>query len=347
MPKIAEKDVYLRPGSKFWQLRYTDANGCEIRRSSGTTDFETAKKQLEKLKSGSGITIQSLVLRFFEEHQMSAQTDRCYRSSLRAWNPIIQNLMIEQLDVGVIQKFVSQRLKEVRHGTIRNDLAFMSSLMSFACMLPGGPSSNPVLGFNKKHLKKPEERVRYFSPGELKLINEAITNPTFKLILLMATETGMRKREILDLRMRDLDMDGKPETHKILIKGNRSKSMRGRVVPMSNTLSRALAAHIRTHKLKAMDDLFTNPETGNPYYDVRPWFNDALEVAGIEDFHFHDLRHHFASTYVQRGGRLQPLQEILGHATLQMVQRYAHLSPGDTEREFRRIEKRLRPVKND
>jgi integrase len=347
MPKVAEREVYLRPGSKFYQLRYTTSDGTEVRKSSGTEDFEIAKRQLEKLKSGSGLTLQSLCVRFFEEHEMSTQTRRCYKSSLKAWLPLICPLMIEQMTASIIQKFVSTRLKQVRHGTIRNDLAFMSSLMSFACMLPGGPVVNPVAAFNKKHLKKPEERVRYLSPVELRLITEQITNPTFKLIFLVATETGLRKMEILNLRVRDLDMEGAEATHKILIRGERSKTKRGRVVPVSRTLSRALTAYIKEHKLKGMDDLFTNPETKTTYYDVRPWFTNAIEAVGIEDFHFHDLRHHFASTYAQRGGRLQPLQEILGHTSLQMVQRYAHLSPGDTEREFRRLEEGLQVVINE
>jgi len=50
-----------------------------------------------------------------------------------------------------------------------------------------------------------------------------------------------------------------------------------------------------------------------PKHRIRTAFEDGLEIAGLEDFTFHDLRHHFASWFVMRGGRLQALREILGH----------------------------------
>jgi integrase len=52
-----------------------------------------------------------------------------------------------------------------------------------------------------------------------------------------------------------------------------------------------------------------------------------VETAKVDDFHFHDTRHHFASWYVMRGGSPPALQQILGHATLAMTMRYSHLSP--------------------
>ena len=64
-----------------------------------------------------------------------------------------------------------------------------------------------------------------------------------------------------------------------------------------------------------------------PAGSIRTAFENAVENAQIEDLHFHDLRHHFASWYVMRGGALPALQQILGHATLAMTMRYSHLSP--------------------
>jgi len=65
---------------------------------------------------------------------------------------------------------------------------------------------------------------------------------------------------------------------------------------------------------------------GKKYTSIRNQFNDALENAGITDFKFHDLRHTFSSHFVMNGGDLMSLKEILGHSTLKMVERYAHLS---------------------
>ena len=61
---------------------------------------------------------------------------------------------------------------------------------------------------------------------------------------------------------------------------------------------------------------------------IRTAFENAVAAAGLGDLRFHDLRHHFASWFVMRGGQLQALKEILGHASLTMTMRYAHLVPG-------------------
>ena len=69
-------------------------------------------------------------------------------------------------------------------------------------------------------------------------------------------------------------------------------------------------------------------------FGTRSWdaFRDhweaAVEQAGLDDFHFHDLRHTFASWAIQRGATLPELKELLGHSSLKLVLRYAHLSPG-------------------
>jgi integrase len=55
-------------------------------------------------------------------------------------------------------------------------------------------------------------------------------------------------------------------------------------------------------------------------------FEGAVGRAKLADFHFHDLRHTFASWAVQRGATLQEVKDLLGHSTLAMVMRYAHLS---------------------
>lgn len=61
--------------------------------------------------------------------------------------------------------------------------------------------------------------------------------------------------------------------------------------------------------------------------DVRRSFNSALRRAGIKDFRFHDLRHCFASHLVMAGIDITTVKELLGHKTLTMTLRYAHLAP--------------------
>ena len=77
-----------------------------------------------------------------------------------------------------------------------------------------------------------------------------------------------------------------------------------------------------------------------PSGDIRTAFENAVAEAKLDDFHFHDTRHHFASWFVMRGGSLQALQEILGHGTLAMTMRYAHLAPEHLRSEVAKTERR-------
>lgn len=64
-----------------------------------------------------------------------------------------------------------------------------------------------------------------------------------------------------------------------------------------------------------------------PYDDVKRSFQTALKRSGIVDFRFHDLRHTFASHLVMAGVDVTTVKERLGHKTLTMTLRYAHLAP--------------------
>ena len=67
---------------------------------------------------------------------------------------------------------------------------------------------------------------------------------------------------------------------------------------------------------------------GSEWGSIRTAFEGALREAKVEDFRFHDLRHTFASHFMMSTGDLPALQKILGHATLAMTMRYAHLAEG-------------------
>jgi integrase len=62
-------------------------------------------------------------------------------------------------------------------------------------------------------------------------------------------------------------------------------------------------------------------------FSVRASWNAILEEVGLEDFRFHDLRHTFASWLVQNGVPLADVKDVLGHSTIRMTERYAHLAP--------------------
>jgi len=68
-------------------------------------------------------------------------------------------------------------------------------------------------------------------------------------------------------------------------------------------------------------------KAGQPCYDFKRQFGNAVKKADIHNFCFHDLRHTFASHLVMSGVDLMTVKELLGHATLTMTMRYSHLAP--------------------
>jgi integrase len=72
--------------------------------------------------------------------------------------------------------------------------------------------------------------------------------------------------------------------------------------------------------------VFPSPREPNRPWESRAAWLTAIEKAKLEDFRFHDLRHSAASYLAMNGASLNEIAEVLGHKTLAMVKRYAHLS---------------------
>ena len=168
-------------------------------------------------------------------------------------------------------------------------------------------------------------RIRYLSKLEIEALMEAcddlkIHSPHLRPIVETALLTGMRRGEVLGLRWEDIKGDF------IYLKGDQTKSAKARQIPVKDELAEIFREVRRVNGLKS-EYVICNDQ-GRRFHDVRSSFGKVLRRAKIDDFTFHDLRHTFASHFVMQGGSLTALQKLLGHATLAMTMRYAHLSKG-------------------
>ncbi len=130
-----------------------------------------------------------------------------------------------------------------------------------------------------------------------------------------AINSGMRRGEILSLKRSQIKNG--------FIYLTETKTKDPRQIPINDALV-ALFKRIRIRQGLKSTYIFTYQ--GKPVSGVKTAFKAALKRAGIEDFRFHDLRHTFASQLIMRGGGLKDVQELLGHKTMTMTMRYAHLS---------------------
>ena len=133
--------------------------------------------------------------------------------------------------------------------------------------------------------------------------------------------TGMRKSELLSLKWDDFkEVD---EDLSFLILRN-TKNGEERIVPLDRRVVEIIKS---LPKIPRNEYIFASPDRpGQSIKDIRRAFRKALKKAGIEDFRFHDLRHTFASHYQMATNDERTLRELLGHKTMTMTKRYAHLS---------------------
>jgi integrase len=175
--------------------------------------------------------------------------------------------------------------------------------------------------------KGTNRRLRYLSFEESSYLLDAC-DKRMKPIVIFALNTGCRRGEILGLTWDRVDL-----THGF-IHLNDTKSGKRREIPINTDVREALKGVV---KKTGSPYVFVNPaaatdengklHNGGRYSDVKKSFATACQKAGISDFHFHDLRHTFASQLVMNGVDITTVSKLLGHANLTMTLRYAHLAP--------------------
>jgi integrase len=148
----------------------------------------------------------------------------------------------------------------------------------------------------------------------------------WRAMIALGLKAGLRQGEMLALRWTDVDLDaGRLSVRRNTWLGHigTPKGGKGRDVPLCETAVRELRAHRRSSTLvfsaSAGAALTANACRG-------PLLR-ACARAGLRRIGWHVLRHTFASHLVMRGAPLKAVQELLGHSTIEMTMRYAHLSP--------------------
>ncbi len=156
---------------------------------------------------------------------------------------------------------------------------------------------------------------------------EQSPNPMLKYFVLFALLTGMRKREILDAKWQDVDLDRKLW----LIPSSKSGYLRH--VPLTDAssavlkeLKNKLPTLIKQNSFLDNPWVIPNCRTGKPFRSIFNSWDSARRKAGLEDVRIHDLRHTYASVLVNLGVPIYDVQKLLGHKDVKTTQRYAHFS---------------------
>lgn len=145
-------------------------------------------------------------------------------------------------------------------------------------------------------------------------------------IVRLALHTGLRRGELFQLRWRDVDVTA----GRLIVRGDGAKSGQTRHVPLNATALATVRSWAASFEARAPTDVVFAGEDGAPLTDIKKGWAAVTKRAALTDFRFHDCRHDFASKLVMQGVDLNTVRELLGHADIKMVLRYAHLAPEHT-----------------
>lgn len=210
------------------------------------------------------------------------------------------------------------RIKPVSPQTVNRDLAHLQAAMNWAREMHG--KQVPALAWRKLKASENPHRIRFSSVDEFEKLMAA-AHEGIRPIILCAVTTGLRRSNILKLEWHQVDLAGS------IITIQKTKSGKPGAVRIAPPLRAALAL---TKPEKRQGMVF---ETLN----FRRRWDAAVKAAGLTDFHFHDLRHTFASWARQNGADLADICDALMHSSVSVTMRYAHIRPGEHITAFDRV----------
>lgn len=212
-----------------------------------------------------------------------------------------------------LEQYKKARLEQGAKVGVNRELTVLSTL--YNQMIEWGKATeNPVS--KVKRLKEPEGRIRWLSVEEIGRLLAAC-NPFLRPVIIAALNTGLRRQNLFELRAADLDFARR------ILTAQRTKNGKRHSLPMNTTLLQTLKPLVVGKAPSA--PVFEN-RNGLPYKSMRTAFATACRKAGITDFHFHDLRHTYASHLVMAGVDPTTVKELLGHKSIGMTDRYSHIS---------------------
>ena len=338
--------LFRRKDSSVWWMSFK-ANGKRYRVSTQTEDKDLAKRIF---KSVEGKVAEG---RWFppekaqrEEHtflelsemyfEWVAARQRAYRWKgyvIKQLKERFGNMILDHFDTLKLEQFQSERLRKGnKPATVNRLLAVISHMFTKAVdwnMMDRGVAAS----IKVKMLPENNRRLRFLSLEECTALIEAC-DPHLRPIVVTALNTGCRRGEILGLRW-DKHVDLK---HGFILL-DKTKNGERREVPVNSTLKTVLQGLTRRLDVPYV---FFDVTTGKPYRDLKKSFATACRKAGIHDFHFHDLRHTFASQMIMAGVDLTTVKELLGHKDIRMTLRYAHLASGHKVKAVDLLDRTLR-----
>lgn len=326
--------LYRRKDSQFYWMSYR-INGRRMFESTGTKNKKLAEKICSKVsteifegkwfdkKVSGSITLNELIDRYIREISPNlAPTTHCRNAQIsKNLKSFFGQYLLKDISTSLVSQYKAEmQEKDYSKGTILKELGLLRRMFNIAIHEWELCKENPISKVLKTLGNGDNKRVRYLSTEERYKLELALPS-WLRPIVTVASHTGLRRGNILELTWQNVDL-----TRKTIVV-NKTKNNEPIGIPLTETIVKTLSELSRIKHL--FSPLVFCDREGVPYspYKVSVAFKRACKKAGIENFRFHDLRHDFASKLVQAGTDIYKVKALLGHKDLRMTVRYSHLRP--------------------
>ena len=322
--------VYLR--GETWWVSYISSEGRHKRESTKCADKKEAEAIFHRMKADvlEGKEKRKNKLMKFEEfgdkylknyamvqNRSWKKSDQVYIGSLKKF---FSGYYLSAINQDAIREFMSKKKSEgTQNGGINRILACLKSMFNRAIEWGDFVGINPMKLIKK--LDEPPGRIKFLEKEDLIRLVECCEEK-FKPYVLISVHTGLRLSEQMGLKWDDVDSKNNN------VHVYRTKSGKMRTFKMNDDVRKVFQNIPR----QADSPYIFCDKDGKSNVNVRGAFDRAKEKSKITDFHWHDLRHTTASHLAMKGVDMYSIKEYLGHCTIAMTQRYAHLSEAHQEK---------------
>lgn len=335
-----ERGIFEKPkGSGIWWIRYANPKNKSGetkekvgKRDAAITLYMKRKTQVltgEKLPelNRKTWTIKALVAEYAETFAAKASAAD-YKRYGAFWAKELGERAADDIQPAEIAAWQRARVRAVKPSTVNRAHAYLKRLLNLAkrdrLINANAAALVPLLTENNA-------RFRFLSPAEDAILESRLAR-RYWLMVLFALNTGLRLMEQLSLERVDLDFRTE------MIRVRRGKGNKGRHVPMNATVKALLEEVLASHDHELVFPSRTGTKISKRNLQQRVFRKACQELPdpsdptgkkklGVPGATWHDLRHTYASRLVEAGVDLYVIKELLGHSSILMTQRYAHLRP--------------------
>lgn len=322
--------LFQRPGSPFWWysfnvqgVRFRGSTGETSKREAAAVERDARQEAGRRGKAPKAWTVKTALAHYWSEVVDGSRDAKTALARIDRIEAGLGEHRLVDLNADHLLAYRAKRRadrgragEQLAVNTVNRDFAILQAAIRHATEVHAQPA--PAIAWRKLKVKEPPHRTRFLSREEYDQLWRAAT-PRLRNVITFAVATGLRRGNIFSLEWGQVNMSAGLVTV-YLGKGNKRHTVR--IVPEV----RALLSTLGERRGLVFDT--TN---------FRREWAAAVKAAGLGDFRFHDLRHTSASWARLAGADIADICDALGHSSVNVTMRYAHLSPDHEITAFERV----------